>query len=89
MVTGNFMHSIKPNYFVGVRVPWTLEDPENWRATHQLASKLWLAGGALLILLSLLLPAKYVPVALLAIIALLVLIPVSYSYLFFRKHHRS
>src|SRR5580658_11104012 len=32
---GNLFHSIKPNYFVGIRVPWTLEDPDNWRATHR------------------------------------------------------
>ena len=24
---GNLMHSVKPNYFVGIRVPWTLHDP--------------------------------------------------------------
>ncbi len=55
MYIGNLMHSIKPNYFVGIRVPWTLEDPDNWRATHQLGGKLWVGGG-ILILLSALLP---------------------------------
>ena len=33
------MHSIKPNYFVGMRLPWTLESEANWRSTHQFASR--------------------------------------------------
>jgi uncharacterized membrane protein len=30
-ILGNYMHSIKPNYFVGFRTPWTLENEDNWR----------------------------------------------------------
>jgi len=26
---GNMMYNIKPNYFVGIRTPWTLEDEDN------------------------------------------------------------
>ena len=33
---GNVMHNIKPNYFAGVRTPWTLESPATWKATHLL-----------------------------------------------------
>ncbi len=32
-VIGYFMRNIKPNYFIGLRLPWTLEDDENWAAT--------------------------------------------------------
>src|SRR4029450_677673 len=31
---GNYMHTIKPNYFAGFRLPWTLESEDNWRQTH-------------------------------------------------------
>lgn len=55
---GNLMHSVKPNYFFGIRTPWALEDENTWRATHQLASKLWLAGGLAITILTLLLPYK-------------------------------
>jgi uncharacterized membrane protein len=48
-VLGNYMHSIKPNYFVGFRTPWTLESEDNWRKTHQLVSKVWVPGGLLII----------------------------------------
>src|SRR5437764_3860045 len=36
---GNYMNNIKPNYFAGLRVPWTLNNDENWRRTHQLGGK--------------------------------------------------
>src|SRR5690606_30794093 len=48
VVLGNFMNNIKPNYFVGIRTPWTLDDEENWRMTHHLASKIWFFGGLIM-----------------------------------------
>ena len=35
MFIGNLMYSIKPNYFAGIRLPWTLSSDDNWRATHK------------------------------------------------------
>jgi len=86
---GNVMNSIKPNYFAGVRTPWTLEDPDTWRSTHRLASKLWFFGGIGLTIAVLLLPNKVGMIVFLSIVAILVLIPVIYSYLYYKKHHPS
>jgi len=83
---GNLMHKIKPNYFVGIRVPWTLEDPNNWRATHQMGGKLWVAGGITITILTLLLPQKTGEIFFAIIIALLAIIPITYSYLYFKNH---
>ena len=47
-VIANYMNNLKPNYFAGFRLPWTLENEENWKRTHHLASKLWFAGGLLI-----------------------------------------
>ncbi len=82
---GNLMHSIKPNYFAGFRVPWALENEENWRKTHQLASKIWFAGGLLLAVISLLLNDKLLIGVFLAGIVLMTLIPVIYSYTLYRR----
>ena len=84
---GNIMNSIKPNYFAGVRTPWTLEDPDTWRATHRLASKLWFVGGIGLTIAVLLMPNKAAMIVFLSIISVLVLIPVVYSYIYYKKHH--
>src|SRR5690606_2033703 len=43
VVLGNYFKTIKPNYFVGIRTPWTLENEAVWKSTHQLAGKLWVA----------------------------------------------
>ena len=53
---GNYMYNIKPNYFAGIRLPWTLENEDNWKKTHLLAGKLWFAGGLLLAVLCLFTP---------------------------------
>ena len=86
---GNIMNSIKPNYFAGVRTPWTLEDPDTWRSTHRLASKLWFIGGISLTIAVLLLPGKAGIIVFFIIITILVLIPVIYSYIYYKKHHPS
>ncbi|TAF55999.1 MAG: DUF1648 domain-containing protein [Sphingobacteriia bacterium] len=84
-VMGNYMHSLKPNYFAGMRLPWTLEDPENWRLTHQLASKYWVGGGLLVAALGLFLPLKWGLVVLLVSSFILVLVPAIFSYRLFQQ----
>lgn len=83
---GNVMNSIKPNYFAGIRTPWTLEDPENWKATHRLASKLWVTGGIVMTIVALLLPAAAGFIVFMSIVAVMTLIPVVYSFVYFKKH---
>lgn len=82
---GNLMHSIKPNYFVGIRVPWTLNDDDNWRRTHQLASKMWVVGGLAIAVLGMLLPEKIAFFSLIVIIFLVCCSPILYSYRLFKK----
>lgn len=77
---GNYMYTIKPNYFAGFRLPWTLHDNENWRLTHKLAGVLWFAGGLLIALLALVLPAKFAMGAFITITLIITLIPAVYSY---------
>ena len=42
---GNYLPTIRPNYFVGIRTPWTLNNPDVWARTHRVSGKLWVAGG--------------------------------------------
>ena len=86
---GNLMHSIKPNYFAGFRLPWTLENEENWRKTHQLASKIWFTGGIILAIVSLLLNLKILIIVYVSNIFVMTLIPAFYSYNIFRQSTKS
>ena len=50
-VIGNYLSNLRPNYFVGIRTPWTLESPATWRATHRLGGYLTFYGALLLLVL--------------------------------------
>jgi uncharacterized membrane protein len=51
-VIGNFMSKIRPNWFVGVRTPWTLSSKLSWDKTHRLAGWLFLVMGAMAVVLA-------------------------------------
>jgi hypothetical protein len=85
LMIGNYMNNLKPNYFAGIRLPWTLNDPENWRRTHSLAGKLWFASGILIIIISFLLPEYLLIPFLVAVFVVIVLIPGIYSYRIYRR----
>ncbi len=87
-ILGNLMYSIKPNYFAGIRTPWTLEDEDTWRKTHQLGSRIWFIGGILIALISFILSKQIMPVVFIVLISVMVLIPVIYSYIYFKKNHK-
>jgi uncharacterized membrane protein len=82
---GNYMHNLKPNYFAGFRLPWTLENEDNWRKTHLLGGKVWFVGGLVIAVICLLLPPEASIVAFFSIMLVLVLIPAIYSYRLYKK----
>ncbi len=55
-VIGNVLGRVQPNYFVGIRTPWTLADPEIWRRSHRVGGRMFVAAGALTLLLGLFAP---------------------------------
>ncbi|MBK8609692.1 MAG: SdpI family protein [Chitinophagaceae bacterium] len=86
---GNLLHSIKPNYFAGFRIPWALENEDNWRKTHQLASKVWFIGGLLLAFLSLILTTKILFIVFFVVVSIMTIVPILFSYNHFRKRQRN
>ena len=82
---GNYMNNLKPNLVAGIRLPWTLKDPENWRKTHRLASKLWFTGGIILIVISFLLPGDLLIPVMITLLIILGIIPAIYSYRLYRN----
>src|SRR5690606_30728885 len=88
LVLGNYFKTIKPNYFIGIRTPWTLESESIWKETHRLAGKIWFVGGLLTILCSLVLDEKSNFIAFMGISLILALIPMLHSFLLFRKQRQ-
>lgn len=82
IVLGFYLPGNKINYTFGVRIPWTLNDPENWDYTNRIAGYCFIIGGILTVVVTLLKS----PVLMIPIIIAMVLIPVIFSYVFFIKH---
>lgn len=85
LVIGNYMNSIKPNYFIGLRTPWTLEHPEVWKKTHRFGSRIWVIGGLFLMILPFIPVLGSQEVSFISVIVLLVGVPFIYSYLESKK----
>ena len=82
IVIGNYLPKTKQSYTMGIKLPWTLASEENWNRTHRLAGFLWVLAGALFIVMSFI---GWSLAAFLLIIALMVVVPMVYSYLLYRK----
>ena len=78
IVIGNYLPKTRRNYIIGIRLPWTLENDENWRKTHRLAGKIWVLGGLLLFLNSFV--QLYVYWVFFLTLFFVVIIPSVYSY---------
>ena len=85
IIIGNYMPKCRQNHTIGIKIPWTLNDEENWNATHRFAGKVWFAGG-LAVLASAFLPPPAQIWMFLPAVFLLVGLPVLYSYNFHKKH---
>lgn len=84
-VLGNYFKVIQPNYFIGIRTPWTLENKEVWKITHVFASKLWVIGGLVMVLGALLFPSATFSIVFIALVFVLAIVPMVYSYIKFKE----
>lgn len=88
---GNYLTSIRPNYFAGIRTPWTLESDRVWRKTHRLGGKLMFWGSLILLPVVLLVPeggpARMVVVA--GALMICLGYTVYYSYRVFREEKKT
>ena len=85
VVVGNVMPRLRPNWWFGVRTPWTLSNDRVWARTHRLAGFSMAAAGVVTIVAALALPpAMGIPVMLAAVVAA-VFAPAVYSYLSWRR----
>ena len=85
ILMGNFMGKLRPNYFAGIRTPWTLESKIVWLKTHRLGGRVMVAGGICMLFASFLLPAQgSFLLFVLPFTLVIVLIPTIYSYVCYR-----
>lgn len=88
VILGNYFKTIRANYFIGIRTPWTLESDEVWKETHKLGGKLWFIGGITIVISSLILDKKSNLILFLSITVIISLIPIVYSYIIYRNRRK-
>lgn len=88
---GNVFYNIKPNRFVGIRVPWTLNNEDNWKYTHRFGAKLFFVGGLLITLVSLGYETTVASMFMSGIVLVITAATVLYSYIYYRntKHNNA
>jgi len=84
IVIGNWLPKCRQTYTMGIKLPWTYASEENWNATHRFGGKVWVAGG-IFTMLTAFFGSFWL---LLVILAVMVIAPTLYSYLYFRKHEK-
>jgi uncharacterized membrane protein len=85
VVIGNVMPRMRPNWWFGVRTPWTMSNDRVWARTHRLAGFSMTGAGLVMIGAALALPSRLGgPVMLTAAVAGLIG-PVVYSYLTWKR----
>ena len=82
-IIGILIGRVPKNFFMGYRTPWTLVSDQVWLRTNALGGRLMIVGGLLLIACS---PSTNVLVAaLVAVMAVVVVVPIAYSYVLYRR----
>jgi uncharacterized membrane protein len=84
IVIGNLLPRARPNWFVGIRTPWTLSSDRVWEKTHRFGGQVFVGAGILMLLSGLVL-AQWAPVALFVIIALCAASVLVYSYVEWKR----
>lgn len=85
VICGNYMNSVKPNYFIGIRTPWTLENQQVWKKTHRISSRLWIFGGLCMMASTLITSETLLISVFISITAIIAIVPIIYSYILFKK----
>lgn len=87
IIIGNYLPKCRQNYTIGIRLPWTLADEENWNRTHRLAGFIWVPCGIIFIINTFLrIATAYVFFILLGV---MVLVPAIYSFVYYQKHKKN
>ena len=79
---GNLFGKTTPNFFFGIRTPWTIASEEVWLRTHRFAGRLIVATGGLVVLAAFF---DLGSVLILPAVVLVVLVSVVYSYVIYRR----
>jgi len=82
---GNILPKIKNNFFMGIKTPWTLSDPDVWNRSNRLGGRLFFWFGIVFAVGGLFLPESvYFAILMIGVVAISGL-PTLMSYVWYRQ----
>src|SRR2546425_2030547 len=84
IVLGNYLTRVEPNWFVGIRTPWTLSSDTVWRKTHRTGGWLMVLGGLVVAACAFLPHGAFLPLFITAIVIMAV-VPIGQSYVLWKR----
>ncbi len=84
IIVGNLLPKCRQSYTMGIKLPWTLRNEENWNKTHRFGGKVWAIGGVV-IMATAFVGCFWV---LIGVMVVMVAAPTIYSYLLYRKQKK-
>jgi uncharacterized membrane protein len=88
IVIGNLLPRARPNWFVGIKTPWTLSSDRVWEKTHRLGGRVFVLGGLISVLAALFFP-QWAHFILFAVVLLCSAGAMVYSYVEWRREQSS
>lgn len=87
-IIGNYIQTVRPNYFLGYRTPWTLESEYVWRKTHRIMGRISMIFGPIIAVIAIFGPEYWIPLSCLIFVGTQVLFLYIYSYVIFQKEKK-
>ena len=81
-IIGNYLPKSRQNYTIGIKLPWTLSDKENWNSTHRFSGRMWIVGGLILIANSFFNNS----ILHFIVLTLIIITPLIYSWIYYVRH---
>ena len=81
---GNYLTRVAPNWFIGIRTPWTLASDKVWRKTHRTGGWLMVIGGFVLAVGAFLPPGAFFPL-LVTTFVIVAVFPIVQSYVLWKR----
>lgn len=85
---GNYMAKLKPNWFIGIRTPWTLSSENVWNRTHRVGGWIFVLFGIILMATPLLPETLGVGLFVVGVFAAIVG-TIGYSYIAYRQEKKN
>jgi uncharacterized membrane protein len=82
---GNYLGKARPNFFIGVRTPWTLSSATSWEKTHRMLGRLFVISAIIVLAVRFAIGTEAAFLTMAATIAASAILAVVSSYVFWKN----